>query len=61
MAVDIFDDDGQPLRQAKGELVCTAPFPAMPIYFWQDKDGKNTMMLTLVNIKMSGHMVIMAR
>jgi acetoacetyl-CoA synthetase len=40
MAVDIFDDDGQPLRQAKGELVCTAPFPAMPIYFWQDKDGK---------------------
>ena len=40
MAVDIFDDDGQPLRQAKGELVCTAPFPAMPIYFWQDKDDK---------------------
>jgi len=40
MAVDIFDDDGQPLRQTKGELVCTAPFPSMPIYFWQDHDGK---------------------
>jgi len=40
MAVDIFDDNGQPIRQTKGELVCSAPFPAMPIYFWQDQDGQ---------------------
>jgi acetoacetyl-CoA synthetase len=40
MAVDIFDDEGKSLRQTKGELVCSAPFPSMPIYFWQDHDGK---------------------
>ncbi|MFT5930749.1 MAG: acetoacetyl-CoA synthetase [Oceanospirillaceae bacterium] len=40
MAVDIFDDDGQSIRQTKGELVCSAPFPSMPIYFWQDEDGQ---------------------
>jgi acetoacetyl-CoA synthetase len=40
MAVDIFDDDGKPVRQTKGELVCSAPFPSMPIYFWQDADGQ---------------------
>ena len=36
MAVDVFDDDGKPLRGEKGELVCTAPFPSMPIQFWND-------------------------
>ncbi|WP_210397728.1 acetoacetate--CoA ligase [Motiliproteus sediminis] len=40
MAVDIFDDDGQPLRQEKGELVCTQPFPSMPVGFWNDPDGE---------------------
>ncbi|MGY8863820.1 MAG: acetoacetate--CoA ligase, partial [Pseudomonadales bacterium] len=40
MAVDIFDDHGQSIRQTKGELVCSAPFPSMPIYFWQDEDGQ---------------------
>lgn len=39
MAVDIFDDEGRPLRGERGELVCTAPFPAMPIGFWNDPDG----------------------
>ncbi len=39
MAVDVFDDDGNPLRGEKGELVCTAPFPSMPIGFWNDDDG----------------------
>ncbi len=39
MAVDVFDDQGQPLRGAKGELVCTRSFPAMPIGFWNDADG----------------------
>ncbi|KDE40664.1 Acetoacetyl-CoA synthetase [Nitrincola lacisaponensis] len=39
MAVDIVDDNGQPLRQQKGELVCTQPFPSMPIGFWNDPDN----------------------
>lgn len=39
MAVEIFNDDGQAVTQEKGELVCTKPFPCMPIYFWDDKNG----------------------
>jgi acetoacetyl-CoA synthetase len=39
MAVDIFDDSGRSLRGARGELVCTAPFPSMPIGFWNDPTG----------------------
>jgi acetoacetyl-CoA synthetase len=39
MAVDIFDDDGHPVRELRGELVCTAPFPSMPLGFWNDPDG----------------------
>jgi acetoacetyl-CoA synthetase len=39
MAVDVWDDNGQPLRGAKGELVCTRPFPSCPIGFWNDPDG----------------------
>ncbi len=39
MAVDVFDDDGRPVRGDKGELVCTAPFPSMPVGFWNDPDG----------------------
>ncbi|MEA3251021.1 MAG: acetoacetate--CoA ligase [Pseudomonadota bacterium] len=40
MAVDVFDDDGHPLRGEKGELVCTRPFPSMPVGFWNDPDGE---------------------
>ncbi|SHE90368.1 acetoacetyl-CoA synthetase [Modicisalibacter ilicicola DSM 19980] len=40
MAVDVFDDDGKPLREEKGELVCTRPFPSMPIGFWNDPRGE---------------------
>jgi acetoacetyl-CoA synthetase len=39
MAVEIFDDDGHPVRGVRGELVCTAPFPSMPLGFWNDPDG----------------------
>jgi acetoacetyl-CoA synthetase len=39
MAVDVFDDHGKPMRGEKGELVCTAPFPSMPVMFWNDEDG----------------------
>ncbi|MBM3391800.1 MAG: acetoacetate--CoA ligase [Betaproteobacteria bacterium] len=40
MAVEVFDEGGHPVRQAKGELVCLKPFPSMPIGFWNDPDGK---------------------
>jgi acetoacetyl-CoA synthetase len=40
MKVEVFDDDGHPVRGAKGELVCSRPFPAMPIGFWNDPDGR---------------------
>ena len=39
MAVDVFAEDGQPVREEKGELVCTRPFPVMPIGFWNDPEG----------------------
>jgi acetoacetyl-CoA synthetase len=40
MAVDVWDDEARPVRQEKGELVCTRAFPSMPIAFWNDPDGK---------------------
>ncbi|TAK46428.1 MAG: acetoacetate--CoA ligase [Betaproteobacteria bacterium] len=40
MAVEVFDEQGQPLAQGKGELVCTRPFPSMPVAFWNDPDGR---------------------
>ncbi|PPL15856.1 acetoacetate--CoA ligase [Oceanisphaera arctica] len=38
MAVEIWDD-GRPVVNGKGELVCRQPFPVMPIGFWNDSDG----------------------
>ncbi len=39
MAVDVWDDDGKPVKGEKGELVCTRAFPSMPVGFWNDPDG----------------------
>lgn len=42
MAVNVYDDEGRPIPVGtgeRGELVCTAPFPAMPVGFWNDADG----------------------
>ena len=39
MAVEVFDEQGRPLQGGKGELVCTRPFPSMPVGFWNDPDG----------------------
>ena len=42
MAVDVYDDDGRAIAAGsglRGELVCTAPFPSMPVGFWNDPDG----------------------
>lgn len=40
MASDVYDEDGRPLAGGKGELVCTRPFPSMPVQFWNDPDGE---------------------
>jgi acetoacetyl-CoA synthetase len=40
MKVEAFDEDGKPVINQQGELVCTAPFPSMPIYFWDDPKGE---------------------
>ncbi|MEO8038485.1 MAG: acetoacetate--CoA ligase [Betaproteobacteria bacterium] len=40
IATYAFDDDGKPVLDQVGELVCTEPFPSMPLYFWGDTDGK---------------------
>ncbi len=39
MAVEVFDDEGNSIIGQKGELVCTKPFPSMPIGFWNDDNG----------------------
>ncbi|MDP9405296.1 MAG: acetoacetate--CoA ligase [Actinomycetota bacterium] len=39
MAVEAWDADGKPVVGRKGELVCTQPFPSMPVGFWGDPDG----------------------
>ncbi|AHE67765.1 acyl-coenzyme A synthetase/AMP-fatty acid ligase [Legionella oakridgensis ATCC 33761 = DSM 21215] len=40
MSVKVFDEQGHSIREARGELVCTKPFPSMPIGFWQDPDNQ---------------------
>jgi acetoacetyl-CoA synthetase len=40
MAMDVFNDSGRPVRHEKGELVCTQPFPSMPLGFLNDPDGQ---------------------
>ena len=39
MDVKSYDENGNSIISQKGELVCETPFPSMPIYFWNDKDG----------------------
>ena len=39
MKTDVLDDDGTSVTGQQGELCCTAPFPSMPVKFWNDPDG----------------------
>jgi acetoacetyl-CoA synthetase len=39
MSVEVYDPDGLPVRGVEGELVCTRPFPSMPVEFWADPGG----------------------
>ena len=40
LKVEILDDNGKSVHEEKGELSCTAPFPAMPVGFWNDPQGE---------------------
>ncbi len=40
MDIRIFNEQGQEIKKAKGELVCATPFPSMPLYFWNDPNGE---------------------
>jgi acetoacetyl-CoA synthetase len=40
LAVDVWADDSRPVKEQKGELVCTRPFPSMPLGFWNDTTGE---------------------
>ena len=39
MAVEVWDPEGHSIVGEQGELVCTQPFPAMPVAFWDDPEG----------------------
>lgn len=39
MDVQVWDEEGKPLAEGKGELVCAHAFPSMPVMFWNDPDG----------------------
>ncbi|UCF57787.1 MAG: acetoacetate--CoA ligase, partial [Deltaproteobacteria bacterium] len=40
MKVEAFDENGKSVINQQGELVCSAPSPSMPIYFWDDPSGE---------------------
>jgi len=40
MAVEVWNEEGHPVVGQKGELVCTRPFPSIPLSFWNDPGGK---------------------
>ena len=40
MNIKSYDPNGKPIYDEQGELVCEAPAPSMPLYFWNDPDGK---------------------
>jgi len=40
MKVQVYDDEGLPVQGKQGELICAAPFPSMPVCFWNDPDGE---------------------
>lgn len=42
MKVEVFDPEGRNIEHTgmPGELVCTRAHPTLPLYFWNDKEGK---------------------
>ncbi|KND03687.1 acetoacetate-CoA ligase [Spizellomyces punctatus DAOM BR117] len=40
MSVEAWDDAGKPVYDEPGDLICTKPFPVMPVYFWNDPENE---------------------
>ncbi|HWY27731.1 MAG TPA: acetoacetate--CoA ligase, partial [Candidatus Sulfotelmatobacter sp.] len=40
MKINVYDESGQPVVDRMGELVCEAPAPSMPLYFWDDPNNE---------------------
>ncbi|KAJ3024726.1 UNVERIFIED_CONTAM: hypothetical protein HDU68_007828 [Siphonaria sp. JEL0065] len=40
MSIEAWDDKGKPVLGQPGDLVCTKPFPCMPVFFWDDENGE---------------------
>ena len=51
LKVQVFNDQGKPVTGEKGELVCTAPFPSMPIGFWNDRNDRKYLDAYFANFK----------
>jgi len=40
MKINVYDENGRPIVDALGELICEMPAPSMPLYFWDDPDNR---------------------
>lgn len=61
MKVKAYDEKGNSVVDKEGELVCEAPSPSMPLYFWNDPDGKkyrNAYFNTYPNVWRHGDWII---
>ncbi|MEW5899132.1 MAG: acetoacetate--CoA ligase, partial [Bacillota bacterium] len=64
MKVKAYDENGNSVYDRQGELVCEAPSPSMPLYFWNDPDGekyKNAYFTVYPNVWRHGDYVVMHR
>jgi acetoacetyl-CoA synthetase len=62
MKAKAYDDQGKPIWDKEGELVCEAPFPSMPLYFWNDHNGekyKNAYFEYYPNVWRHGDYIVM--
>ncbi len=53
-AVEAWNEQGEPVRDAVGELVCTQPIPSMPLYFWND-EGMHRYLASYFDMYPAGH------
>ena len=40
MDVQVWNDEGESVRQQRGELICAQSFPSRPVFFWRDEGGQ---------------------
>lgn len=64
MDVQVFNEEGNPVLEEKGELVCPTPFPSMPLCFWNDPSGekyKSAYFSTYPNVWCHGDFVMVTQ